>query len=213
MTEVYRKMKRNYHLFFRRINNFLIRRLGLIRFIPHLGIKVRPILVDRIYLEKYLSSLTGKILFLGVDFYTCHYSSLVEAKATLITMDLRPEVAVFGSKKHLVGSFSDYIWDDIRFNHVILNGVLGYGTDSESDAMNMLKTCSQLICDDGVVLVGWNTNKVSVTKFLSLATNLFDIKNIVDSQALNKQQGFPTKDMCFLELIKTHTKLISIKND
>lgn len=126
-------------------------------------IKARPIDDPaRRYFEKTLIPKLGasginNVLFVGVGPYTWHYSKLFKAEGiSFITLDLRPEAAIWGSPEgHITCDIQDVSKHagDMRFDLVILMGVIGYGVNDPETARNMLTAATSLLNSDGRILV------------------------------------------------------------
>ncbi len=121
---------------------------------------------DREWLTKeYLASLTGKILFVGVNYYNAEYYKFVKNPETFETIDLVPERAQFGSPyKHHVGDFLEFD-PGYKYDHICLFGVMGQHCDisEEKTVTEALVHATSLLKIGGTLQVG--PNKISMPKF------------------------------------------------
>jgi SAM-dependent methyltransferase len=119
----------------------------------------------------------GKVLFIGVQNYTKHYSRWFNNDfCEYWTMDILPEVAQFGSKnKHVVGDVLevDHHFPQNYFDIVIFNGVLGYGVDRPQCQNKALKAIHNIIKGEGILLLGWNKTQTDDPLNLDVIKKLF----------------------------------------
>ena len=110
--------------------------------------QILPLLIrDRAFLEKQVFAYLNreqniqKILFAGVEMYTLHYAGCLPGKQ-FQTIDIDPEKAGYGATNHhTVGSVTElrsYYKSD-QFDCIILNGLIGYGLNSERDVDQALR--------------------------------------------------------------------------
>jgi SAM-dependent methyltransferase len=136
-----------------------------------LGIKVPQFTADRIILEQtifpFINQSENKLtLFVGVDFYTKHYCSMFE-EGLFWTIDFNSRLKAFGSKNHICDRYENignHIDTQKRFDFIICNGLIGYGTNSIEDLDNVLSTSYRLLNNNGLLIVGWN-NRPHVNQF------------------------------------------------
>jgi SAM-dependent methyltransferase len=98
-----------------------------------------------------------RILFVGCATYTWHYKRLF-TKKEYWTIDPVTRRAVFGAKKHIVGTLrqmTQYVGKEY-FDLIICNGILGFGLDNLQDVEASFKTCHYCLRPGGILIVGWN---------------------------------------------------------
>jgi SAM-dependent methyltransferase len=104
----------------------------------------------------------GKVLFIGRR-YTKHYPALLAAQGVECwTIDIDPIAARWGApERHVIGDILDEPdhWPASSFDTIILNGVFGFGLNSERDQDAALRACRLLLTKDGWLVLGWNTDR------------------------------------------------------
>jgi SAM-dependent methyltransferase len=162
-----------------RIVNTLNSRLGLKRLIPaRLWNRVRDIVVnssvrqasDRRYLEETLLPALGRrrwplVLFVGCEPYTRSYASHFNQLGTEYwTTDIRPEAAAHGQPgRHIVCDVKEidcHFPDGLTADLVVLNGVFGFGVNDKQGMNQALRAIHRVMKPGGVLLLGWNTDRV-----------------------------------------------------
>jgi hypothetical protein len=133
----------------------------------HLDRKLIPAVVRR----------GGKVLFIGCRKYTKHYPARFSAHGLECwTIDIDPIAARWGAPgRHVVGDILDEPdhWPASSFNTIILNGVFGFGLDSEGDQDAALRACRLLLAKDGWLVLGWNADRCVDPSELPTLRNLF----------------------------------------
>lgn len=104
------------------------------------------------------------ILWIGCRGYTREYHSLLEeGGARCWTIDIDPDAAQFGHPvRHVIGDIiclEDYFSPD-TFDAILCNGVFGWGVDSVEAQVKILGVMAQLLRPGGLLVLGWNTNKM-----------------------------------------------------
>ncbi|SEQ01529.1 Methyltransferase domain-containing protein [Faunimonas pinastri] len=124
---------------------------------------------DRLYLRRaivpaIIGSGARQILFIGVRGYT---RAVVDAMGRhgleVWTSDIDPEAAPHGAPaRHRTGDVCeiDALFPEVRFDLVILNGVLGWGVDSPEDIERALEGVMRILRPGGVLLLGWNRGRI-----------------------------------------------------
>ena len=117
-------------------------------------------MADRIWLERdYLPSLKGAVLFVGVEGYTRYYHRLVRGR--FATVDMRPEVAAFGSPgDHVVGDFRGLTCFG-EFDHVVLYGLFGQPhsvLQSDSEIADCMRVARSLGREGAGIMIGCSTD-------------------------------------------------------
>ena len=122
---------------------------------------------DRRHLDRELIPVIGrrggKVLFIGCRKYTKHYPRLLAARGLECwTIDIDPIAARWGApERHVIGDILDEPshWPASSFDTIILNGVFGFGLNSERDQDAALRACRLLLANDGWLVLGWNTDR------------------------------------------------------
>lgn len=119
----------------------------------------------------------GVILWVGCRKYTAaDYAVLEREGATVWTTDIDPDAACWGRQsRHRTGDIceADTLFDDMSFDAVICNGVLGYGVDSVEQQQRALAAMSAILRPNGRLLLGWNTDKIADPIEAGLTSLLF----------------------------------------
>ena len=144
-----------------------------------IGLTVSQKTPDREILEKtifsYIFDSKNKItLFVGIDFYTKHYVNFFN-EDDFWTIDFNPKLQPFGAKNHICDRYENietYL-ESTKFDFIICNGVIGYGTNSIEELDLIISTSYRLLKSHGLLIIGWNDRPES---------NQFDPR---ESKALN----------------------------
>jgi SAM-dependent methyltransferase len=119
----------------------------------------------------------GKVLFIGCRKYTKHYPTLFAARGLECwTIDIDPIAARWGApERHVIGDILDEPdhWSASSFDTIVLNGVFGFGLNSERDQDAALRACRLLLANDGWLVLGWNTDRSVDPSELPTLQNLF----------------------------------------
>lgn len=116
--------------------------------------------------HKYLPSLDGRVLFVGVNYYNSDYHTFAKNPELYETIDFVAERAQFGSPyKHHVGDFLTFD-PGYKYDHICLFGVMGHYGDisggefyniDDSDAITKaLEHAHRLLKMGGTLQVGPN---------------------------------------------------------
>lgn len=118
--------------------------------------------------EIYLPALAkrgGRILWVGCRRYTSpDYPVLERGGGEVWTTDIDPRAARWGrSGRHQTGDIceADQIFDDLRFDTIVCNGVLGFGVDQPYDQERALAAMAAILKPGGLLLLGWNTDRIA----------------------------------------------------
>jgi len=136
---------------------------------------------DRRHLDRELIPVIGrrggKVLFIGCRKYTKHCPRLLAARGLECwTIDIDPIAARWGApERHVIGDILDEPnhWPASSFDTIILNGVFGFGLNSERDQDAALRACRLLLAKDGWLVLGWNTDRSVDPSELPTLQNLF----------------------------------------
>lgn len=111
-----------------------------------------------------LAAQKGRILWVGTRAYTArNYAALERLGAEVWTTDIDPKATRWGRPgRHRTGDVCeiDRVFPDLTFDAVICNGVLGYGVDTPEMQVRSLEAIANVLTDDGLLLLGWNTDKI-----------------------------------------------------
>lgn len=136
------------------------RSLRIARRISHLSDR-------RILAETYIpavAALGGRILWVGCQSYTVDYYAPLEAQGGEVwTMDIVEEASIWGhGARHRTGDVCNahQIFSELKFDAVICNGVLGYGANTVDQQTGALRALAEVLKPDGLLLLGWNTDKI-----------------------------------------------------
>jgi len=118
---------------------------------------------DRVFLEReifkhLLERGCERILFAGVEIYTCHYPRYFPGR-TFHTIDWDADKAHYGNRAlHRTGSVCelDKFYPAATFDAIVFNGLVGYGLNSSIDVDLALAQAHGALADGGVFIVGWN---------------------------------------------------------
>lgn len=120
-------------------------------------------LPDRYWLEKFISTLNGSILYIGVEKYTTIYQSLVKDKKKFETIDIKPNYHQYGSSnKHYFGNFLD-LKPYYKYDNIIMYGLFGYSHAKIKDVKLidlMHKKASKLLNKNGILVTHTNYDTI-----------------------------------------------------
>ena len=107
----------------------------------------------------------GRILWVGCQAYTADYPAMLEAGGGEVwTLEFDPAAALWGREgRHRTGDLkvADTLIPDLTFDAILCNGVLGFGVNSPPDQKAALAAMAKLLRPGGLLLLGWNTDKIS----------------------------------------------------
>ena len=100
------------------------------------------------------------ILFVGTASYTWRYETLFPADR-YTTLDIAAGAAVWGARHHIAAPVQDlsHHRQPGFFDGVILNGVLGFGIDTEQQMRRTFEELHRALAPGGLLVVGWNTDR------------------------------------------------------
>ena len=168
------------------------------------------LLSDRRYMTRSIlptlaSAKLKRVLFVGSRPYTAHYGQqLTRAGIDYWTTDIDPEAANWGEKGHHIVCDITKIHEvcaSESFDAVLLNGVFGFGID-ENNAMNRtIEAIARILRPNGILLIGWNTQKTPDPTELEAVHLHFDRKSVV---LLPQRKTFTNSDHVYDWLVKTN---------
>ena len=119
----------------------------------------------------------GRILWVGCRRYTQGDPQALEVRgAECWTTDIDPDAEEFGrAGRHRTGDLIevDALFADQRFDAILCNGVLGHGVDGPDSQRRAMQAMATLLKPGGLLLVGWNVDKMSAADLAAAATGLF----------------------------------------
>lgn len=162
----------------------------------------RLVLVDR-YLPAFAAR-GGRILWVGCQAYTADYPARLETGgAEVWTMEFDPAAAIWGAPgRHRTGDLKavDTLFGDMIFDAVLCNGVLGFGVNSPEDQQIALAAMAKVLRPGGLLLLGWNTDKISDPVASRFTTPAYRAATLGD---LPERMTFPTVTHVFDLLERT----------
>lgn len=113
---------------------------------------------ERIYFENIIIPVLGlnkveNVLFIGVGPYNWHYQSLFNLQGiNYFTVDFREEASIWGAKgRHKCINILDDEFNpfpSVKFNIIILIGVIGYGINNQNDLIKTLNNFNKLFTNE-----------------------------------------------------------------
>lgn len=111
------------------------------------------------------ADLGGRILWVGCRDYTAADYEPLEARGGEVwTTDISRSAARWGRPgRHRTGDVCgvDALFRDVMFDGVVCNGVLGWGVDAPEQQARALKALAAVMRPGGLMLLGWNTDKIA----------------------------------------------------
>ena len=112
-----------------------------------------------------LAEEAGRILVIGCRGYNRDdYPPLLDAGAEVWTTDIDPGAERWGvSGHHRTGDACrvDQIFNDLTFDAILCNGVLGHGVDRTDQQTQILAAMAKILRPAGRLLLGWNTDRIA----------------------------------------------------
>lgn len=149
---------------------------------------IRDLPDRRALAEIYLPALAargGRILWVGCRRYTAmDYPALEHQGAEVWTTDIDPRAARWGrAGRHQTGDIcqAGAIFDDLRFDAIVCNGVLGFGVDRREDQETALAAMATIMKPNGLLILGWNTDRIDDPLDLSAVKRLYQPATLGDA--------------------------------
>lgn len=111
----------------------------------------------RVYLEKeYLPSLSGSILFVGVNYYNNFYHRLTKNPELFETLDVIEDRIEHGSPyTHYIGNIIEFAGADYKYDNVCFFGILDDDWDkTEKGVDKTMEVLDKLVRPGGTLLIG-----------------------------------------------------------
>ena len=106
----------------------------------------------------------GRMLWVGCRDYTEDYPQLLErGGGEAWTTDIDPLAERWGrAGRHRTGDLRqlDRLFEDVGFDAILCNGVLGWGVDEAEDQSRALAAMAGRLRPGGRLLLGWNTDRI-----------------------------------------------------
>lgn len=117
----------------------------------------RRVLVNEILPQLARDPAIGRILFVGVQWYTARYPEAFEDRM-FATIDPDPDAARFGGTTHAVGRIQDLArhFPGVVFDAIIMTGVIGYGLNQRADVDDGIGACAAALRPGGWLVLGVN---------------------------------------------------------
>jgi SAM-dependent methyltransferase len=126
----------------------------------------------------------SEVLWVGCRRYTkFYYRALEQQGAKCWTIDIDPDAARWGrTGRHVVGNLLDLEqhFTTGKFQAVLCNGVFGWGIDQISDQRAALVAMRNVMKPGGVLVLGWNTNRIADPVAAGLTRQLFEHRGLPD---------------------------------
>ena len=120
--------------------------------------------MEKEILPRAANSGLSPVVFVGCAPYTWRYEKFFRGTgAEYVTTDINPSARVWGARRHVqcpIQNIDQYMPAG-SVGLLFLNGVFGFGVDTE-DAMNRaLRSVRRVLSDGGLLLLGWNTDLIA----------------------------------------------------
>jgi SAM-dependent methyltransferase len=136
-----------------------------------------------------------RVLFVGCDWYTADYPTLMRPDAEFWTIDLDPNVARYGTSRHIcddLANIGNYV-EAATFDAILCNGVLGWGLDDRESAERAFAACYEALRPGGQLVLGWD-HLPRVESFLpeSLGSlSKFKLERSISSSVVDRDREHP----------------------
>ncbi len=138
-------------------------------------------LPSRIFLQEVVIKALGatgrrRLLSIGTRSYnTPMYRQCSEQGISVWSVDIDPRAARYGAPAgHFVGDVRELnkLVDGRLFDVIVLNGVLGYGLNNESDIIATIVAMRKIAERGAVLVVGWNPGRTDDAEIVALRAAL-----------------------------------------
>jgi len=98
-----------------------------------------------------------RVLFVGCERYTAHYSKYFRDKQ-FWTIEPDPDKRKYGATRHVVDVLQNLHrhFPPGSFDLIICNGVFGWGLNDRADCEEAFDHCFTTLVDGGELVIGWN---------------------------------------------------------
>ncbi len=98
------------------------------------------------------------VLFVGVHWFTQGYNRTFESRKSFTTIDILPDLAPFGGKRHIVDGLQNIgaHFPPGALDLILCNGIFGWGLNERADVEQGFAACHRTLRTGGVLVVGWN---------------------------------------------------------
>ncbi|MEP9411394.1 MAG: class I SAM-dependent methyltransferase [Candidatus Brocadia sp.] len=167
---------------------------------------------DRKYLEENIlpclsSANFSRILFVGCKPYTCHYGEwFLDTDIDYWTTDIDPDAEVWGGTDgHITCCVQeiDFHVPLHSFDAVLLNGIFGYGINSEKEMDRTIAAIHRILKPGGTLMIGWNNSLVPDPLYLENIRALFEHGTKLP---LPKRKKFPGSTHCYDFFLSRETR-------
>jgi hypothetical protein len=139
-----------------------------------------------------------RILFVGCQRFTSTYPRLLSQNGGEVwTIDIDPTVVRWGApNRHIIGDASvlDTIVDNVRFDCIIFNGVLGWGIDDEPTISRTFLAFGRVLRPASLLVLGWNIGRTIDPRLMpDLISRFEDLRH----SSIPSRMTFPESDHCY----------------
>ena len=116
----------------------------------------------------WVSANYARVLFVGVQKYTKDYEKyFLNNQAESIDIDY--DQARWGFRKHHFGALATLKEKNLCYEAIILNGVIGYGLNTQIECEQFIADCADLLTPHGLLLIGVNPNEMGDVRLTKLS--------------------------------------------
>ncbi|MBD0349716.1 MAG: hypothetical protein ICV65_01035 [Flavisolibacter sp.] len=127
----------------------------------------------------------GKILYVGCAPYSWDSLKSFNREVDLFTVDNKMRNVIWGGEKHIVADIQniDKMVQPASFDMVLLNGIFGYGIDTEAAQTITYQALHSILKPDGLLLIGWNYDRSTDPLKNTTCRHLFTTSNYEDLES------------------------------
>jgi len=115
----------------------------------------RWILESKIIRELVLSDRYARIISVGVSWTNNRYYNFFKFGSEMTFKTIDPFHNPNSLEDHVMCRFEQFNSVE-KYDAILLNGVIGYGTDTLEEVVHILKKCSEILSLNGIVIIGVN---------------------------------------------------------
>ncbi|MDQ3842855.1 MAG: hypothetical protein M3342_02405, partial [Bacteroidota bacterium] len=103
----------------------------------------------------------GKILYVGCAPYSWDSLKSFNRGVELFTIDNKVRNIIWGGERHFVADIQsiDKLVQPASFDLVLLNGIFGYGINTEAEQTTTYRALHTILKPGGLLLIGWNYDR------------------------------------------------------